>query len=104
MKIQSEEIIELKAKRIVEETTTFSRAAFDLAHQRYFSHLSNDEFWSKVSAYGLRPQEDPLVDFTQEELEKAKSEFGLQNGHLMRTVMSRQVMIMTLPEEDAPDN
>ena len=104
MKIQPEEIIELKAKRIVEETTTFSRAALEMAHQRYFSNLSDDDFRAMVSAYDLQVQDEPLVDFTQEELEKAKSEFGLQNGHLMRTVMSRQVMTMTLPEEDAPDN
>lgn len=100
MKIQSEEIIELKAKRIVEETTTFSRAAFELAHQRYFSNMPEVDFWAMVSAYGLRAQETPLVDFTQEELEKAKNEFGLQNGHLMRTVISRQIMTMTLPEDN----
>lgn len=104
MKIQPKEIIELKAKRIVEESQTFSRAAFDLAYQRYFSHLSNDEFWAKVSAYGLQPQEDPLVDFTREELEKAKCEFGLQNSHLMRTVTSRQIMTMTLSEDNATEN
>ena len=104
MKIQPEEIIELKAKRIVEETTTFSRAAFELAHQRYFSNMPEVDFWAMVSAYGLRAQETPLVDFTQEELEKAKNEFGLQNGHLMRTVISRQIMTMTLPDSHNHQN
>lgn len=104
MKIQPEEIIELKAKRIVEETTTFSRAAFDLAHQRYFSNVPEADFWAMVSAYGLRTQDTHLVDFTREELEKAKNEFTLQNGHLMRTVMSRQIMTMTLPDSHNHQN
>lgn len=80
MKIQPEEIVELKAKRIVEETATFSRAAFDLAHQRYFSNLSEVDFWEMANAYSLRAQEPPLVDFTQEEFEKAKNEFTLQTA------------------------
>ena len=98
MKIQPEEVIELKAKRIVEETATFSRAAYELTHKRYFSEMSNESFFQMVEDYGLKVQEEPLVDFSVAELERAKNDFGIQNGCLMRTVMSRQMMTIQLSE------
>lgn len=101
MKIQPEEVIELKAKRIVEETTTFSRAAYELAHQRYFSELSDEDYWHMVADNELKVQESPLVDFTPEELEMARqNDFSIQNGSLMRRVMSHQIMTMELPEDN----
>ena len=100
MKIQPEEVIELKAKRIVEESITFSRAAYELAHQRYFSELSDEDYWHMVADYDLKVQEPPLVDFTSEELEMARqNDFAIQNGSLMRRVMSHQIMTMELPED-----
>ena len=101
MKIQPEEVIELKAKRIVEETTTFSRAAYELAHQRYFSELSDEGYWHMVADYDLKVQESLLVDFTPEEFEIArKKDFAIQNASLMRRVMSHQIMTMKLPEDN----
>lgn len=101
MKIQPKEVIELKAKRIVEETTTFSRAAYELAHQRYFSELSDEDYWHMVADYNLKVQEPPLVDFTSEELEMARqNDFAIQNASLMRRVMSHQIMTMELPEDN----
>ena len=91
-KIQPVEMIEKKAKRIVEETGLFSRQAYDLAHSRYFPSLSKREFNALIRKYGLKVQDAPIVDFSPEELEKAKTEFSLQNHHLMRTVTRNQVM------------
>lgn len=91
-KIQPVEMIEKKAKRIVEETGLFSRQAYDLAHSRYFPSLSKREFNALIRKYGLKVQDAPIFDFSPEELEKAKTEFSLQNHHLMRTVTRNQVM------------
>lgn len=100
MKIQPEEVIELKAKRIVEEKATFSRAAYELAHQRYFSELSDEDYWHIVADNELKVQESPLVDFTPEELEIArKKDFAIQNASLMRRVMSHQIMTLPLQED-----
>ena len=90
--IQPEEVIELKVKRIVEEGKTFSRHAFELAHQRYYSSMDNDEFYKLVDEYDLKIQEGPLVDFSDEEIAEAENEFGLQRRHLTRTVVSCQMM------------
>ena len=93
MKIQPEEVVELKAKRIAEEATTFSRAAYELAHRRYFSELSDEAFWHMIDDYALKVQDAPLVDFTPEELERARqNDFAIQNASLMRRVISRQIM------------
>lgn len=101
MKIQPEEVVELKAKRIVEETSTFSRAAYELAHQRYFSKMANDDFWHLVNDYALTVQDSPLVDFTDEEIELAKqNDFTIQNVSLMRRVMSHQIMTIDLPKDN----
>lgn len=100
MKIQPQEVVELKAKRIVEETSTFSRAAYELAHVRYFSQLSEEDYWRMVAKYDLKAQETSLVDFTPEELEIAQqNDFSIQNGSLMRRVMSHQIMTMKLPKD-----
>lgn len=98
MKIQPEEVIERKAKRIVEEKQTFSRDAVEMAHVRYYRDLDDVKYAKMVKRYGLLLQEAPLVDFSVEELEKAKQEFGLQNGHLMRTVMRREMMMVKLSD------
>ena len=91
-KIQPEEMIEKKAKRIVEETGLFSRQAYGLAHSRYFPSLSKRQFNALIRKYGLKVQDAPIVDFSPEELEKAKAEFSLQNHHLLRTVTRNQIM------------
>ena len=98
MKIQPEEVIERKAKRIVEEKRTFSRAAIEMAHVRYYKDVDDVKFAKMLRRYGLRMQEGPLVDFSDEELEKAQQEFGLQNGHMMRTVMRREMMMVKLSD------
>ena len=104
MKIQPEEVIELKAKRIAGETTTFSRAAYIMAHQRYFGELTEEDFLQRITDYALKIQETPLVDFTSEEIERAwKDDFAIQNGSLMRRVMSRQIMTIPLNEDNASE-
>ena len=105
MKIQPEETVEMKAKRIVEETSTFSRAAYELSHQRYFSELSDEDYWHMVDKYALKVQDAPLVDFTAEELELAKrNDFAIQNGSLMRRVMRNQIMTIEVPQDNPKAN
>ena len=42
-----------------------------------------------------------ILDFTPEELEQAKqNDFAIQNGSLMRRVMSHQIMTFSLQEDE----
>lgn len=92
MKIQPEEVIEAKAKRIVEEKRCFSRDAFALAHKKFYLSLNDREYARMIKRYGLQMQDEPLVDFTSAELEMAQQEFGLQNWKLIRNVIGQEMM------------
>lgn len=93
--IQPPEVIGLKAKRIVAEATTFSTAAFKLAHQKYYSTMSDAEFSTMVTNYHLQEQPNPLVDFSDEELRQSFADRQHWEPYLMQNTRTQQ--IMTIP-------
>ena len=96
--IMPTEVIESKAKRIVEEKDTFSAAAFNMAHNRYYKDLSDEEFEAKVCDYTLHRQAGPLVDFMPEELQKTIEERKLWEQYLWHNTRIEQIIMM--PREE----
>ena len=92
--IQPLEVIELKAKRIVAEERRFSEAAYQLAHRKYFSQLNDEEFEGMVNDYQLKKQADPIVDFTQEELQQCVVERNMIEPYLRFNTRTEQIIIM----------
>lgn len=94
--IQPPEVIGLKAKHIVVEKTTFSVAAFDLAHQKYYSTMSDDEFSAMVTNYQLKSQPNPLVDFTDEELRQSVVDRQHWEPYLWKNTRTQQMVSIDL--------
>lgn len=94
--IQPPEVIGMKAKRIVAEETTFSTAAFELTHQKYYSTMSDADFSNMVTTYQLKIQPNPLVDFTDEELRKSVADRQIWEPYLWQNTRSRQIVSIDL--------
>lgn len=88
--IQPPEVIGMKAKRIVAEKTTFSTLAFKLAHQKYYSTMSDAEFSTMVADYLLKSQSNLLVDFTDEELRHSVAERQNWEPYLWQSTRTQQ--------------
>lgn len=94
--IQPPEMIGMKAKRIVAEETSFSTAAFELAHQKYYTTMSDAEFSTMVTTYQLKTQPNPLVDFTDEELRKSVADRQIWEPYLWQNTRTQQIVSIDL--------
>ena len=92
--IQPPEVIELKAKCIVLEDCCFSKAAYELAHRRYYKYLTDVEFEALVSGYKLKSQTAPLVDFSEEELLQAREDRKQLEPFIRMNLRAKQVFSM----------
>lgn len=94
--IQPPEVIGMKAKRIVAEKTTFSVAAFELAHQKYYSTMSDAEFSAMVTNHHLQSQNNPLVDFTDDELRQSVDDRRHWEPYLWKNTRNQQIVSVGL--------
>ena len=65
-----------------------------MAHLRYFSKLSDEEFEAMVDDYQLKKQVNPIVDFTQEELQQCEEERKMIEPYLRFNTRTEQIIIM----------
>lgn len=98
-KIQPSEVIEQKAKKIVNEKHQFSEAAFIMAHQRYYKKLSDEKFNTMVQRYGLKSQSNPIVDFTTEELQQAFADRQIWEPYLWKMAYAQQIMMLPFDKD-----
>ena len=90
----------MKAKRIVAEKTIFSTQAFKLAHQKYYSTMSDAEFSTMVTDYQLKSQSNLLVDFTDEELRQSVAERQNWEPYLWQSTRTQQIMTIPFNNRD----
>lgn len=93
--IQPPEVIELKAKRIVEEEKCFSEAAFHMAHIRYYPLLTDTEFAAMAKSYDLTSQPGPIVDFSEEDLRQSFVDRKQIEPYLRYNTRVGQIIMMT---------
>ena len=94
LRIMPMEVIETKAKRIVAEEQTFSDAAFELAHKRYYRDLDEEGFMTKIEEYGLHRQAEPLVDFTPEERHQTLLDRRFWEQYLWNNAHAEQIIMI----------
>lgn len=92
--IQPHEIFGLKAKRIVSENAVFSKTAFNMAHTKYYSKLSDDEFSSLMTKYNLHSQPETLVDLVPDEIHQLVNERQLWEPYHRYKTRTRQIMYL----------
>ena len=98
-RIQPTELIEQKAKRIVNENHCFSEAAYKMTHHRYYKKITDEKFETMIQQYGLKSQSTPIVDFTDKELQQAFADRQIWEPYLWKMAYAQQIVMIPFEKD-----
>lgn len=92
--ILPDELIEKKSQ-VIKNSNKFSRSALLITRQRFYSHLMDAQFDELVNGCNVEIVEEPIVEFQQNEIKEAMSEFEFIDKNIQFNTTRQMNMTIT---------